>query len=195
MFLAVVDPRGPATVAPTMSATAVFALMLTALLVDYSSFGPDSLRDRAAFLMGLAAVRVGWDGSALDRYTVDTISAWINEAKRTGNTDLAAARTGEVLGVLVCLLAMYCAGCLLPTKASAKLGRYALLAFTPAAGRSGGGSAGSRYRLNWRLWACAWLLGMLADLGGGAIGEATQGFIDLVVRVLTPVPGWLFGVS
>lgn len=178
-----------------MSATAVFALMFTALLIDYSSFGPDSIRDRLAFLMGLAAIRTGWNGSALDRYTVDTISAWIDQAKHTGNTNLAAARTGDIVGVLVCLLAMYCAGCLLPTRAQSRLGRYALLAFTPGGGKGGGGPAGGKYRLNWRLWVCAWLIGMLADLAGGLIGGATQQFVDLDIQIFAPVPGWLFGVS
>jgi hypothetical protein len=194
MILAAVAPH-VATPAG-MSGTAVFALLLTALLVDYSSFGPDSIRDRLAFLMALGAWRVGWNDSALDRYTVDTISAWIEQAKHTGNTHLAAARTGDIIGVAVCLLAMYCAGCLMPTRAQSRLGRYALLAFTAAATRGGGGGGGpaARYRLNWRLQGCACALGMLSDLGGGLIGGATKQFIAMDVQIFAPVPGWLFGV-
>lgn len=198
IHLAVVDPPG-GSAPPVLSATGIFALMLCALLVDYASVGPEWLRDRLAFVMGLVAIRLGWDGGALDRYTVDTISAWIDEAKGTGNSDLAAARTEDVFKVLVGLLVIYCAGCLLPTKASAKCGRFALLAFTPASARPGGGGpggpGGSRYRLNLRLWICAWLLGVLADLSGGLTGGALDQFISLSIRLLTPIPAWLFGVD
>lgn len=198
MYLAVLDPPG-GSAPPALSAAGIFALMLCALLVDYASVGPEWLRDRLAFLMGLTAIRLGWDGSIFDKYTVDTITAWIDEAKRTGNTQLAAARTEDVFKVLVGLLFLYCLGCLLPTKASAKLGRYALLAFTPASARPGmggpGGPGGSRYRLNLRLWACAWLLGVLAELSGGLTGGALAQLISLCVRLLTPIPAWFFGVD
>lgn len=184
-----------ATHAPvSLSFTGTVALLLCALALDYASFGPEWLRDRVAFLMALAAWRVGWDGSIVDRYTVDTLSAWVEQAKATGNTGLEGAKTGEIIGVGVCLLAMYCAGCLLPTKAHTKLGRYALLTFTPAT-KPGGGPAGGKYRLNWRLQCCAAALGLLADLAGGLIGTATQQFITLDVEIMAPVPGLLFGVS
>lgn len=178
-----------------MSPTGIFALLLLALLVDYSSFGPDSIRDRLAFLLGLAAIRSGWDGSPVDRYTVDFISGWIDQAKSTGNSSLAQASTAAIVGVLVALLALYCVGCLLPVKASAKLGGFALLAFTPGGGRAGGAGRMSKYRLNLRLWACAWLLGMMADLAGGAVGQTVNSLVDGLVTLVAPLPNFLFGVS
>lgn len=183
-----------------MSPTGIFALLLTALLIDYTSFGPDSIRDRLAFLLGLAAIRSGWDGSPVDRYTVDFVSGWIDQAKSTGNTGLAQASTAAIVGVLVALLALYCVGCLLPVKASAKLGGFALLAFTPGGGAPAAASQGrpgrlSKYRLNLRLWTCAWLLGMMADLAGGAVGDTVNSLVNGLVALVAPLPNFLFGVS
>jgi hypothetical protein len=183
-----------------MSPTGVFATLLLALLIDWASIGPDSVRDRVAFCLGLAAIRVGWNGSPVDRYTVDLLTAWINEAKQSGNATLAQASTSALLGVLVAILALYCVGVLLPAKASAKLGHFALLTFSKRAAAVGGaGPAGAgrlaKYRLNLRLWACAWLLGMMAELPGGLIGRLVLGAIDGLIRVVAPLPNMLFGVS
>ena len=55
-----------------MSPTATAILLVLALIIDYMSVGPNSLRDRLAFLMGVAAIREGFNGSPLDRWTVGT---------------------------------------------------------------------------------------------------------------------------
>lgn len=180
-----------------MSPTGVFALILTALVVDWMSVGPNSVRDRLAFLLALPATRVGWDDSPLDRWTVQMLTTWIDEAKRTGNSTLAQASTSMVLGVLVAILAVYCVGCLLPDKASATLGDFAHHSFSKGAG--GGprvpGARASKYRLNTRLWLCAIFLGMLADIPGGLVGTILRAFIDADTKIVAPIPNFLFGVG
>jgi hypothetical protein len=88
---------------------------------------------------------------------------------------------------------VYCVGVLAPNRWSSKLGRFATLAF-----RGGGGGAvgkGGGMRLNGRLWACAWLLGMLVDLAGGAVGALLVGGVNGLSGIVAPLPNTLFGVS
>lgn len=182
-----------------MSPTGVFAVLLTALMIDWMSIGRDSIRDRIAFLLALPAIRVGWDGSPLDQWTVQMLTVWIDEAKTTGNSTLAQASTSLILGVLVCALAAYCIGCLLPDRASTTLGDFARHSWSKAGGAAvaarAPGTKPSKYRLNTRLWICAILLGMLADLPAGAVGGLIRAFIDALERIVAPLPNLLFGVS
>jgi hypothetical protein len=62
-------------------------LLLLALVVDYMSVGPNSIRDRLAFLMGLVAVREGFNGSPLDDFVAQQLDKRptmdvVREAKR-----------------------------------------------------------------------------------------------------------------
>lgn len=182
-----------------MSPTAVFAVVLIALVIDYMSIGPDFVRDRIAFCLAVPAVRVGWDGSQLDLWTVQVVARIVDTAKRAGNDDLAAANTALIVGLLAGVLFIYCVGCLLPAKASARLGKFAQLAFS-GSGKPGGALGGpamgaSKYRLNTRLWVCAVLLGMTAEMPGGLVGEASLGFVLALTTIVTPVPAIVFGVS
>jgi hypothetical protein len=68
-----------------MSPTATALVLLLALVVDYMSVGPNSIRDRIAFLLAVPAIREGFNGSPLDGWTVDLL--------RSG--DPAAARRDE----------------------------------------------------------------------------------------------------
>ena len=181
-----------------MSPTGVFAILLLALVVDWMSIGPNSVRDRIAFLLALPAIQVGWDGSPLDRWTVQMLTTWIDEAKNTGNSTLAQASTSMVLGVLVAVLAVYCVGCLLPEKTAVTLGDFAKHSFTKAGGAAVPrvpGARASKYRLNTRLWLCAIFLGMLADLPGGIVGTILRAFIDADTKIVAPIPNFLFGVG
>lgn len=183
-----------------MSPTGIFALLLTALLIDWMSIGPDSIRDRIAFCLALPAIRAGWDGSPADQWTVQLISTWIDQAKNSGNPTLAQAATAQLLGVLVGGLAVYCVGVLLPVRLSSKLGRFATLTFRRAGGAAnpgapGGPGRGSALRLNGRLWACAYLLGIMAELPAGLIGSLVLGGVNVLTAVATPLPNMLFGVS
>jgi hypothetical protein len=186
-----------------MSPTGIAAVILTALVLDYMSVGPDSIRDRVAFLMALPAIRDGWDGSPLDRWTVQQLEKLIQAGlDSSGSTKLAAASAQMILGILIATLAVYCVGVLLPTAASSRLGQFAHLSFhrssaTLAAGvaKAGGIVAQAKYRLNWQLWVCAMLLGMMADLPGGVVGNVLRSVINALAVVVGGIPSVLFGVS
>lgn len=169
-----------------MSPTGVAVLLLLALVVDYMSVGPNSLRDRLAFFMALPAIRQGFDGSPLDQWTVSALSGVIDELlAASGGAYIAGATTSVVLGAGIGVLAIYTVGCLLPVRMSKRLGRFASLSF-PTSGI---------YRLNLPLWACATLLGLMAELPGGAVGSLLLAAIDFVTGWVSLIPAWLFGVS
>ena len=175
-----------AAIPHTMSPTAVAVLLLLALVVDYMSVGPNSLRDRLAFLLAVPAIKEGFDGSPLDRWTVDAASNAIEGLlHQTGSAYIAGASVNAVLGAAVGCLAIYTVGCLLPVKASKRLGRFATLTFPQS----------PVYRLNTRLWICAVLLGLLSDLPGGAVGSITDWAVGLLTNLVAPVPAWLFGAA
>jgi hypothetical protein len=69
-------------------------------------------------------------------------------------------------------------GCLLPVKASKRLGRFATLTFPQS----------PLFRLNTKLWIAAILLGMLADLPRGFVGELTNGSINFLTGIVAPHP-------
>jgi hypothetical protein len=78
----------------SLNPTGVAVLLLLALVIDYMSFGPNSIRDRLAFLMGLVAIRAGFNGSQLDAWTVDALSRAIDTLKgMTGGAYIAGAAT------------------------------------------------------------------------------------------------------
>lgn len=169
-----------------MSPTGVAVLLMLALVVDYMSVGPNSIRDRLAFLLALPAVREGFNGSPLDQWTVQALSNGINALKgMASGAYIAGAITSVVLSALVGVLAIYTVGCLLPDKFATKLGRFATINFPQSA----------LHRINYKLWGCAVLLGMLADLPGGFVGSILRGFINIVSGVDTAIPYAMFGVS
>lgn len=169
-----------------MTPTTVAVLLLLALVIDYMSVGPDSIRDRIAFLMGVAVFREGFDDSPLDDWTVDRLSELVDQLlSMTGGAYIAGAVTATVVGAGVGILAIYTVGCLLPVKASKRLGRFATLTFPASAPK----------RINMKLWVCAILLGMLADLPHGVVGQLLVAGIDLLVRLFNPLPAWLFGAA
>ncbi|WP_162959244.1 hypothetical protein [Micromonospora tulbaghiae] len=170
----------------TMSPTAVAVLLLLALVVDYMSVGPNSIRDRVAFVLAVPAIREGFDGSPLDQWTVQTASAGIEQLLgATGGAYIAGASINVILGAGVGLLFLYVIGCMLPTKASKKLGRFATLTFPQS----------PLYRLNTRLWIAAILLGLMADLPGGTVGDLTRGCVDFVTGLVAGIPAWMFGAA
>lgn len=169
-----------------MSPTGVAVLLLLALVVDYLSVGPNSIRDRIAFFLGLAAIRQGFNGSPLDNWTVGFLSSLINQLKgMTGTAYVAGAVTSALIGAGIGVLAIYTVGALMPNKATKYLGRFAAIKF-PSSGL---------HRINYKLWLCAALLGMLGDLAGGTVGHLVTTAIDMDVSVCASIPFTLFGVS
>jgi hypothetical protein len=169
-----------------MSPTGVAVLLLLALVVDYLSVGPNSIRDRIAFFLGLAAIRQGFNGSPLDNWTVGFLSGAINQLKgMTGSAYIAGAVTSALIGAGVGVLAIYTVGALMPNKAVKYFGRFAAIKF-PSSGL---------HRINYKLWLCAALLGMLADLAGGGVGQLVTAAIDMDVSLCASIPFTLFGVS
>jgi len=162
----------------------VAALLLLALVVDWMSVGPNSLRDRLAFLLGIVAIRAGFNGSPLDHWTVGALDQLIDSAKKmTGGAYIAGASTQFLLSVLVGVLAIYTLGALLPDKMQTKLGPFAKISFPTSA----------THRINYKLWTMAILLGLLGDLGGGMIGGIVNGGIGILTELFQPLPNLLFG--
>ena len=169
-----------------MSPTAVAILLLIALLVDYMSIGPNSLRDRLAFILGVPAIREGFDGSPADEKTVAAAGRLIQGLlDSTGGAYIAGASVNAIIGFLIGLLWIYAIGCLLPAKTSKKLGRFAVMTFP----------ASPLHRLNTKLWLVAIPLGMMSDLPQGLIGELTRSLLDLTTSVVAPLPALLFGAA
>lgn len=170
----------------SLSPTGVAVLLLLALVVDFLSVGPDSLRDRLAFLMYLTAVREGFNGSALESWTVGNLTNLINQLKAmSGGAYIAGAATTVIIGAAAGVLGIYTLGALMPTKLQSKLGRFAALQFPQAPIK----------RINYKLLILAVLLGMFVDLPGGAVGALLRTGVDLVVKVMSILPGLLFGAS
>ncbi len=184
--VAIVAAPAPAQGDRYMSPTATAILLLLAFVIDYMSVGPNSLRDRLAFLMALPAIREGFDDSPLDNWTVDTATAAIEMLLDTpimSGSYMAGMAISAFLGACVGLVFIYTVGCLLPVKASKKLGRFATLSFPQS----------PLFRVNWKLWIAAAILGLLADLPGGVIGGLTEGSVDFLAGFFAPLPAWLFG--
>lgn len=174
------------TVAHTMSPTAVAVLLLLALVVDYMSVGPGSIRDRLAFALALPAIREGFNGSPLDQWTVGAASQAIEQLlDATGDAYIAGASINAVVGAIVGIGWIYVIGCMIPSKASKKLGRFATLSFRDS----------PMYRLNTPLWIAAILLGMLSDLPGGLVGDITRTLVDVVTAIVAPLPAAIFGAA
>lgn len=184
MNLALSAPPPTAADHHSMSPTATALVLLLALVVDWMSVGPNSIRDRIAFLMAVPAVREGFNGSPLDGWTVDTLRMLVQQLlDATKGAYIAGASINLLIGGAVGILWIYTVGCLLPVKASKKLGRFATLAFPQS----------PLYRLNGKLWICAILLGMLADLPRGIVGDLTLGSVDFLTGIVGPIPTMLFG--
>lgn len=181
-----------------MLPTTIFTLLLIAMMIDWMGIGPDGIRDRAAFLLGTAAIRAGWDGSPADKHTVDAIARFVDEAKGTGNTGLAQASTGTLVGVVVGIVGVYCIGCLIPDTWATRAGRWARLSFSskgPAGPAAAGPGAGrTKRRLNGKVWALAWLIGVTAEMPGGLVGAVIGGGVDILGGLVGWLPDLLFGV-
>jgi hypothetical protein len=169
-----------------MTPTATALLLILAFTFDYMSIGPNSLRDRIAFLLAVPAIREGFNGSPIDQWTVTVLSNCIDAVKHTLNgAYIAGAVTAYILSALVFFVAVYAVGALAPNKWAKPLGRLAGLKF-PTSGI---------YRINWKLWACAAVLGLMSDLLRGWAGYLVIGGVDFLASITAGLPMLIFGVS
>jgi hypothetical protein len=169
-----------------MSPTGVAVLLLMAFAVDYISIGPNWLRDRIAFTMYIAAIYEGFNGSRIDAWTLERLTGiirWALDQPMFTGAYIVGASAAAVVGVLVFVVWVYGVGCLLPTKASKRLGRFASINF-PASGV---------WAVNGRLLAVAIILALFGDVPVAWVGDLTTGSNQMLAQLYAPLPRLLLG--
>ena len=102
---------------------------------------------------------------------------------RTGDAYIAAASAAAVLGIAVGAAWMYGLACMLPQKASKRLGRFATINFPPS----------GVWAINWKLFGVAVVIALFGDVPLGWVGDVTAGTNDLLAGAYAPLPGLLLG--
>ena len=168
-----------------MTPTGVFFVLALAVTIDALSVGPDSIRDRVAFFLAVPAIYEGFNGSPVDQWTIEKLSALIDQAKEAGTgTYIAGAATQAILGIGVFVVVVLTIGVLLPMKASAKLGKFAAYTF----------KVKDSSRLNWKLWGSAAIIGMFCDLPMGWFGDLVVSCVVALDGFVSILPGSLMGI-
>lgn len=171
-----------------MTSIAIIFCIATAFGLDYGSFGPD-WREKLALLIAAPAIRAGWDGSAVDSWTVGVLRKILTAGlESTGPVVAVTALVDAALIITVCAVAIWSLGMLMPTKASRRLGKFATLSF-------GGPNSGLK-KINPKIWVSALILGTMSDLiPGGLIGDGLRGTLDILTPLCNSLPSLLVGVS
>lgn len=206
MIYLLADPRMPHVNTATghyMSPLGVFTLLLLALIIDYTSAGPDSIRDIVAFTMALPAIADGWSGQWLAKWTVGWLGGVLETGmKHSGSEYMATISGAGMIGVMLGLLVFFATFCIIPAKIGAKfkVGKLSGLTFRSVKfGKKKGGiedvadEGASKRRLCFPLWACAIILGLLWPLAMGWAGDILQFEINSFAWVWKPIPNKLFG--
>lgn len=178
---------------PAITPTATAVLLLLALGIDAMSIGPDSIRDRIAFVMALPVIREGWDGTEFDTWTVGQLERFITNLKGESGQTIAQASTTAILSVSVFILWMFAMGALIPNKYANRFGRFATMNFRGRTMTTIGGGGGNR--LNAKLWSFAILLGLLSDIPQGLAGDVIRFSIDVMGNLVAGIPSLLLGVN
>lgn len=170
-----------------MSPTATAVLFIIAFIIDFFAIGPAWLQTRLVFMCVVTAVRVGFDDSPLDKWTVDNaagiIQTGLDQAK---GAYVAEASAAAIVGVLVGGLALWAIGAMLPLKASKKLGRIATIQFKETGLR----------KMTAPVWGLAIPLGLLEDLVPDSwISTAIDFFLGICSFVASPLPRLVFGAA
>lgn len=179
---------------PSITPTATAVLLLLALGLDAMSLGPDSIRDRIAFVMALPVIREGWDGTEFDQWTVGQIQRFITSIKAESGQTLAQASTTAILSVSIFILWMFAMGALIPDRYAGRFGRFATMNFRGRSYTTIGGGGGP-HRLNAKLWTFAILLGLMSDLPQGLAGDLIRFSIDVMGNLVAGLPMLLLGVN
>jgi hypothetical protein len=164
-----------------MSPTSTATMLMLAFILDWMSFGPNSIRDRIAFVWACAAFREGFNGSTIDLTITQFMGGVIDQGKSwAGDAYIAGAETRALIGVAVFVVFLYTIGCLMPSKLHTRIGKFARYSFK------------CESRINWKLWACAAFLGVFADLTSGLASVLTNGFVMLCTMGTAPMPALIF---
>lgn len=170
-----------------MTPTGVAVLLLLGLAIDYISIGPNWLRDRIAFLMYIASVYEGFNGSQLDAWTLETLTGFIRGTLNTaGDAYIAstpAKTAGALVGILVGAVWLYGVAMMLPAKASKRFGRFATVSFPPS----------GVWAINTKLLLTAIALGLLGDVPLGWVGYVTHSTNMTLAGFFAPLPDLLLG--
>ena len=179
-----------------MTPTGVAVTILLAILIDAMSVGPDSIRDRIAWLFSVTAIRDGFAGSQVEAWTTGQVAAWIHTGlQKTGDAYIAAADANKIVGALIGCIAIFTAFALVPSRWSTRLGPAARIRF----GRHHGtvttinAAGGGGYRLNPWLWTSAILIGVSGHLAQGAIGAAIDTSLNILVWPVVGIVTLIFG--
>ena len=169
-----------------MSPTGVAVLLLAAVTIDYVSIGPNWLRDRIAFTAYIAAIWEGFNGSQIDIWTLERLTGiirWALDQPFLSGAYIAGASASALVGILIGAVWVYGVGCLLPNKASKRLGRFATINFPPS----------GVWAINGRLLAVAVILGLFGDVPVAWVGNVTSGSNEMLAALYAPLPELLLG--
>jgi hypothetical protein len=165
-----------------LTPTGVYVLLILAFVIDYTSIGPNSIRDRVAFFIAVACINEGFNASTLDAKLAETLGAVIDQTKVwSGDAYIADAKTNIVIGAVVSIAWIFTIGVLLPAKFSSRVGKFATMTFE------------CKTRLNYKLWASAIFLGLMTDLTQGLFGFVFQGALRYDTFIVGFLPRILFG--
>lgn len=186
MTLAAGAAKHVAVHGPSMSPTATAVLLIIGFSIDYLSIFPAWLQMRLTFAAVVTAVHVGFNNSPLDKWTVDNASGLIQAGLDSAKGAYIAGASARILvGVLVGILSIWTIGCMLPLKASKRLGRITTLQFKESGVR----------KLTGMVWYLGIPLGLLADMPAGWIGILTHTSLAVYSWVTSPLPSLIFGAS
>lgn len=166
-----------------MSPAQTFLVLVIAFALDFWSIGRNSIRDRIAFFMALAAFYVGFRNSSIAKSAIDTLNnITVESSKLLGDAYIAKGMAAAGLTVITVLLFIYTLLCLAPEKWTDRLGPYAKRSFQ------------SKSRVNLQLWGCAFFLAILAEVPKGWFGSLIRLFVQLDVAIWSAVARTAFGI-
>lgn len=175
-----------------MSPAIVVIVLVVGALLDWSAFGPDSYRDRIAFLLYTTGIYEGWNGGPADAWTLEQVRkalVWALSSSVTRGSYIAGAAAGVnvIIGALVGITFVYALVCVLPPFAQTWLskkkfaGTFVVRSFPSSATK----------RMNWKLIAMAIVLGLFSDVPQGWIGhpamwclQQVDGFVAMLFTLI-----------
>jgi hypothetical protein len=178
-----------------MTPTGVAVTIMLAVLIDMMSVGPNSIRDRVAWVFAVTAIRDGFSGSDIERNTVGKVAdALAAGLKQTGDAYIHAADANKIVGAVIGCIWIFTICALVPDSWASRMGPAARMRF----GRrhsltvdDGGASSGPR--LNYWLWGSAFLVGISGHLAQGAIGASIDIVLNTIVWPVVWLMTFLFG--